>query len=369
MPVGELVIISAGVHVDIADDIPAGALLVNTPDVLKNFGKYQELIQAARPGFKMQDSGGYQIFLKENKAGIQMTFNDDEEFCMTSKKFNIGPRHVVDLARRIVPDIVVALDFPISKLTGDAEQRFEFFRKLPFNKRWALKTSELMIQRGLDTNKLFIPVQCYNVPQFEIFYRLIAGCAFGGMSMPVRNLKLNAILEFLLKMHEHGLTRVHLLGTTAAKTITLSAYMARHFFQWISLDSTTWRLAADNKKYLASADLRALNVGQKDPIDRSTVITCQCNWCRYYQNFGSIIDMESRLKSGFLYRHNFMATQRFARNAYVRAGSAASLVEFVDCNFHNRSIANETINVVRKAEQFIRNIGGTTDAGSRCMVV
>jgi tRNA-guanine family transglycosylase len=366
--VGRLVNISAGVHIDIADDIPVGALLVNTPDVLKNFTRYRELIQAARPSFRMLDSGGYQIFLKENKVGVHMTFDDDKEFCMTSKEFNIGPRHVVDVAERIAPDIVVALDFPIRKITGDSGQRFEFFKKLPFNRRWALKTSELMIQRGLDTDKLFIPIQCYNIPQFEIFCRLISGCVFGGMSMPVRNLKLNAILEFLLKMHEYRVTQVHLLGTTSAKAITLSAFMARHVFDWVSLDSATYRLAAGYGQYLASEDLRIINVGYKDPVDGNTRVTCRCPWCRRYRDFGAIIDFERRHKTGFLYRHNFVATENFARNAYANATSAAMLERFVRISFNNEGIANETIQAVREAEQFIGNISGTTGTGSRCVV-
>jgi tRNA-guanine family transglycosylase len=366
--VGRLVNISAGVHIDIADDIPVEALLVNTPDVLKNLNRYRELIQAARPSFKMLDSGGYQIFLKENKAGLQMTFNDDEEFCMTSKKFNIAPRHVVDAAALITPDIVVALDFPIRKLTGDSRQRAEFYMKLPFNRRWALRTSELMTQRGLDTNTLFIPVQCYDIRQFQIFYRCIRGCAFGGFSMPVRNLKLDEILQFLLQMHDWGITRVHLLGTTAAKTVALSAYMARHFFDWVSLDSATYRLAAGYGQYLASEDMRVIKVGHKDPVARTTQITCGCNWCRYYQDFGGIIDLERRHKAGFLYRHNFMAIDDFARNAYANATSAAMLERFVRISFNNEGVANETIQAVREAEQFIGNVSGTTGTGSRCVV-
>jgi len=146
--VNDFVIFPAGMSIDLADDIPLEALLVNTPDVLKNFRKYEELIQAARPSLKMLDSGGYQIFLKENKEGIHMTFNDDEEFCMTSERFNIGPRHVVDAAEQVNPDIAVALDFPIRKLTGYSGQRAEFYMKLPFNWRWALRTSEIMTQPG-----------------------------------------------------------------------------------------------------------------------------------------------------------------------------------------------------------------------------
>jgi queuine/archaeosine tRNA-ribosyltransferase len=186
--------------------------------------------------------------------------------------------------------------------------------------------------------------------------------------MPVRNLKLDKILEFLLKMHDWGISRVHLLGTTAAKTVTLSAYMARHYFRWLSLDSATYLLEASFGHYLAGEDLRALNVGNKAPIDRATQITCGCYWCRHYTTFGDIIDFERRHKSGFLYRHNFMAINNFARNAYANAVSAVMLEQFVRDNFRNQGVANETINAVRKAEQLITNVNGTTSA-EMCLVV
>jgi tRNA-guanine family transglycosylase len=344
------------------------AILVNAPDVLKNFNKYQQLIQVAGPRYTMLDSGGYQLYLQENKTGVRITFDEEEDFCMSPTRFNISPRHVVDVAARINPDIVVALDYPVRKLTGDSEQRAEFYKKLPFNMRWALRTSELMIQRGLDTNTLFIPVQCYDTRQFRIFYSCIQGCEFGGFSMPVRNLKLDKILEFLLRMHGWGVFRAHLLGTTSAKTLALSAFMARHLFDWVSLDSATYRLTAGYGQYLASEDLRIINVGHKDPVARTTPITCRCNWCRYYRTFGDIIDLERSHKSSFLYRHNLVTTFAFARNAYANAASAASLVQFISNNFKNRSIANETINAVREAEQVLFS-GSSTATGSSSQLV
>lgn len=351
----DFVIIPAAMDIDLAGDIPLEAILLNAPDVLNNFNKCRQLIQVARPRYRMLDSGGYQLYLRENKPGCHITFDEEDDFCMSSSRFNISPRHVLDAAHSINANIVVALDYPIRKLTGASEQRVEFYRKLPFNKRWALRTSELMSQRCHDTNMLFIPVQCYDVRQFEIFYYCVRECAFGGFSMPVRNLKLDNILEFLLKMHEWGISRVHLLGTTAAKTITLAAYMARHFFRWLSLDSATYRLAAGYGQYLAKEDLRVIRVGNKNPVDRTGQITCRCPWCRHYTEFGNIIDMEPSLKSGFLYRHNLTVTTNFARDAYANAVSAAMLGRFVTNNFNNRGVADETINAVKKAEYVIRN--------------
>ncbi|MGA2228943.1 MAG: hypothetical protein ABSH41_31285 [Syntrophobacteraceae bacterium] len=349
-----LVIMSAGMKADLVLGIPVESILVNVPDVEKSYETYHRLIDALKPQYRMLDSGGYQILTAEEE-GKRISFDEHKPLINSAGELNLTPNHVVEVAARINPDIVVAQDFPILKITGESGQRKEFFKKFPFNRKWAIRTSELMVQRGMDLNKLFMPVQCYTIQQFEIFHRHISGCAFGGMSMPVRNLKLNEVLRFWLKMYEYGITRVHLLGTTAAKAITLAAYMARqHFFEWVSLDSTTWMLAANNKQYLASEDLKGLRVGDEKLISPTRRKTCNCLWCSDFTDFAGIINMDSRSKSRFLARHNFMATQNFARNAYVRAGSAANLEEFINNNFTNDRIARETVSAIREAAQYRR---------------
>ena len=353
---GSLVIVSAGTTGDILSDVPAQSLLVNVPWVEKNYAAFQSLMRRANWKRTMLDSGGYQLFLAEHKAGFNPIFDERQPLSISPWSFNITPKHVVDVAERINPDIVMASDFPIRKLTGNDEQQKEFFRKLQFNREWAHRTSDLMIERGLDTTRLFIPVQCYTLSQFNIFRRLIHGCAFGGMSMPVRNLSLQDIYYFLLEMYDCGVTRIHLLGTTAAKIIALAAYMARHFFRWVSLDSTTWRSAADYGKYLASEDLRQLNVGRQAPINPRTLITCRCKWCRYYMDYGSIIDMDHVSKLSFLHRHNIMATDTFARTAYLNSTSAASLESFVNSRFRNQRFAQEIVKVVNEAERHLWTI-------------
>jgi tRNA-guanine family transglycosylase len=338
---------------DLVSDVPAQSLLVNVFDVAKNGVAFRRLMNRAGRVPLVLDSGGYQLYLAEGKDGFNPIFNPQLPLSKSARNFNLMPEHVVDVTAQVNPDIVMAQDFPIRKIQGALEQQREFYRKFPFNRDWALRTSQLMIQRGLDTNRLFIPIQCYTIEQFKIFYRCIRNCAFGGLSMPVRNLRLERILDFLLEMHDFGVRCVHVLGTSAAKTITLSAFMARHFFRWVSLDSTTWLMMADSGKYLDCNDLREIKVGQKDPISRTTALDCECTWCRRYIDFGNIIDMEPGFKTGFLYRHNFTVTEYFARNAYANAISAAMLEQFVQRNFSNIAIRNETISAIRKAERAI----------------
>jgi len=57
-----------------------------------------------------------------------------------------------------------------------------------------------------------MPIQCYSVEQFDRFMNLIRGTEFDGLSMPVRNLNLRGISDFLMRFHELGVRKVHLLG-------------------------------------------------------------------------------------------------------------------------------------------------------------
>ena len=243
-----LVLVAAGMKDDIVSDVPVGSLLVNVFSVAKNGVAFRRLMNRAGRIHLTLDSGGYQLYLAEGKDDFNPIFDPQLPLSQSAKNFNLTPEHVVDVAVNMNPnpDIVMGLDYPIRKIKGALEQQKEFYKKFLKNRDWALRTSELMIHRGLDTNKLFLPVQCYTIEQFKIFYHCIRNCAFGGLSMPVRNLKVERILDFMLHMYDWGVMRVHLLGTTAAKTLTLSAFMARHFFDWVSLDSTTWLMAAEN---------------------------------------------------------------------------------------------------------------------------
>ena len=66
----------------------------------------------------------------------------------------------------------MSLDFPIRKLEDPEDQEFEFNRKLGFNSRWAIETSELR-DKFCPEVKLFVPIQAYNLNQLHLFMKLI----------------------------------------------------------------------------------------------------------------------------------------------------------------------------------------------------
>ena len=158
--------------------------------------------------------------------------------CLGKDGLNLTPQHVVKAAQKINPDIMISLDFPIFTLSDQGEQEFEFRKKLGCNSSWAKETAELR-QIYCPSINLFVPVQCYTLKQFDMFYDYIKDINFDGFSMPVRNMDLKEIALFLIKFYQMGIRKVHLLGTFSFFTIALAAYMARHLFDWISLDATT----------------------------------------------------------------------------------------------------------------------------------
>ena len=186
---GRLVNFCAGATIDVlpAKRVPAMLLSVpqyaSTPDQIRTS---REMLAAAGTEERMLDSGGYQLWLAE-RNGICPTHDEGRPVTFTDKEANIGPRHVVEAAAAIKPTIVMALDYPIRTLSGASEQEHEFLGKLGFNLTWARETSRLR-EELCPAVKLFIPVQCYSLAQFDRFRELLGDTRFEGLSMPIRNL-------------------------------------------------------------------------------------------------------------------------------------------------------------------------------------
>jgi hypothetical protein len=111
-------------------------------------------------------------------------------------------------------------------------------KKLKFNVKWAVQTAKLREEYCPEVG-LFIPFQGYTLNHLDIFFRFIQEIHFDGISIPVRNLNLKDISLFLIRFYQMGIKRVHLLGTSSFYRMALCAYMARHYFEWVSLDSTS----------------------------------------------------------------------------------------------------------------------------------
>jgi len=358
---GSLEIFCAGASIDVLPAKKVKNILVNVFGngiSKKAIMDTKRMFTYAGTEIRFQDSGGYQIYRAEQE-NREMTFNPDLALIRSDKAINISPKHVVETACRLQPDIMIALDFPVRKISDRGEQEREFLRKLGFNMKWAIETASLRKKYCLNV-QLFIPIQCYDLDQFHLFHNSIKYMSYDGLSIPLRNLDLKEIALFLLRFHQLGVKQVHLLGSTSFFVMALSAFFARHFFEWVSLDSTTWRFMAEHQGYSNPYDLSWENIRDEVLVDENIPMICQCPFCEN-MTFTYIKNLPYADKVAFLRSHNFWVTEKAAEDLYANASNLLTfqrflrnrspktreIDEFVDCLSLIDFFKNEDIGVLK----------------------
>jgi hypothetical protein len=272
------------------------------------------------------DSGGFQLHEAE-KESKPMIFDWRLPIMNSNNRINISPAHVVETACRLEPHTMTSLDFPVLKMKDQTCREQEFLRKLGFNVKWAMATASLR-ERRCPKVKLLIPVQAYDLSQFNFFYTLIQHVSFDGLSMPLRNLNPPEVALFLLRFYQLGIQRVHLLGSSSFFNLAVAAFFARHFFQWVGTDSTTWRVAAEHNGYLNPNDLSVRGIGSDVLIDQSLPIICRCPFCEN-MTFTSIKNLPYSDKVALLRSHNFWVIEPVAQDLYKNATDLLSFEKFL----------------------------------------
>jgi len=326
---GKLVNFCAGTNAHILPAKKAPAILVNILNNAKNtkeMGETRFLFKYAQTKRSIVDSSGYQFAQGEIKNKI-ITYNSSKPALETKEHINLAPEHVIAAAADIKPTIVMALDFPIGPKSADYnEQEREFMTKLGFNSRWAKACSLLRGQYCPDV-KLFLPMQCYDLQQFDIFMDLIGDISFDGFSIPVRNFDIKGLALFLLKFFQTGKRETHILGTSEFFTIALAAYMARHFFDWVSFDATTWRRSAEDSIYLNRHDLTSEYIGRVN-IDERIKNDCECPFCKR-STFTTIKNTLQTERIRLLREHNFWVIEKATKDLYEHADTALGLKHYL----------------------------------------
>lgn len=276
-----------------------------TPGTIQNA---KALIQNQKPKYVMLDSGGYQLHIAEKK-GISMTFNPEEPLKVTEKHINLTPRHVVEGGIEMGAHSIVAPDFPIRKIKDRVEQEKEFRNKFPRNVQWAIETAalwkELCPHIGLS-----IPLQAYTLEQAEEFCQRIRHVEFSAMSLPVRNMTLPVLARFMLKIHKWGVRQVHILGSSSLPVISVCAYMSQRFFDRVSFDATTWRIAAQFGRFIDPYELSSKKLNK--PGSYNPHYRCHCAYCKG-QPLGKIAKMERKERMTLLMNHNHLAIHNLCR--------------------------------------------------------
>jgi len=324
---GKLEIFCAGVSINILPCRPLNNILVNVPhegSSSKTISDTLKMFQYAQCEHNYLDSGGYQIIVSE-LLGRQCTFDAAKPLHLSEWGVNIAPEHIINVATAMQPEIVSALDFPIRKFTDKNDQEKEFMGKLGYNITWARKTANLRRERCPHI-KLFIPVQTYDLEQFGEFFHYIQDLEFDGLSLPVRNLEAYEIALFLIAFSKLNIRMVHILGTSTLLTTALAAFMAKHYFSWISLDSTSWRLSAQYNHYINPFSLKSVDVSNNVIIDENIRINCQCPWCRG-KTFTYIRNLPHTEKISFLRSHNWWVINNAAKELYQYSDTVLTLKE------------------------------------------
>jgi queuine/archaeosine tRNA-ribosyltransferase len=312
--------------INVMDNAESEKAITRTRTILKNAGTETCML----------DSGGHQIHEAEEQ-NKEITFDPSLPIMKSEERINISPLHVVEAACKLQPTIMTALDFPLKRLSGRADQEQEFLRKLGFNMTWALQTAALKEKHCPDI-QLFIPVQCYTLDHFEIFKNSISGIRYDGLSLPFRSLKLQELAFFFLRFYQIGVRKVHILGTSSFFVIALAAFFARHFFEWVSFDSTTWRESALHEIYLNPNDLSPEHIGDEVLIDERFLMTCQCPFC-LNKTFTFIKNLPYAEKVDLLRNHNFCVIEKACEELFEEAGNLLSLEKYLK----NRSPKNKDI--------------------------
>jgi tRNA-guanine family transglycosylase len=358
-----LVFFCAGARLETLPTTKVRNILVNVVDSGINdraINNTKELFWRAGAKTIMCDSGGYQIRTAEKKQK-KMTFDPNLPLMRSKSMINISPDPVVEVVCKLQPQpaIMTALDYPIRELSKVPNPEQEFRRKLEFNIKWAWETA-LLREKHCPHIQLFIPVQCYNLDQFETFWNSIKGIRFDGLSLPIRNMKPSELAIFLLHFHQIGIRKVHILGSSSFFRIAIAAYFARHFFEWVSFDATTWRIAAEKRNYLNPDNLLAKHIGSKAVIDERLSMTCQCPFCTN-TTLTDVKNLPDKEKLHFLRNHNFWVTERLAQEMFEKAETWLTLegflrqrgrrtreiAELVHCLYMVELLKNEDINVLK----------------------
>jgi len=190
-----------------------------------------------------------------------------------------------------------------------------------------------------------IPVQAYNLEQLLEFFYYIGDLEFDGLSLPVRNLEAYEIALFLITFYKLNIHMVHILGTSKLLNTALAAFMARHYFEWVSMDSTSWRISSEQSNYVHPLNLKMVSVSDNVVIDQNISINCKCPWCNG-KTFTYIKNLPHREKGSFLRSHNWWVIEHAAKELYQYSDTVLTLKNHLLTRYPDTGAIEKLCNVL-----------------------
>jgi tRNA-guanine family transglycosylase len=284
--------------------------------------QFHQLVNITKPNLNYLDSGGFSI----------SKYEADDNIKASKILERLTTDTIMHTANIINATTVFALDIPLLGYKDPQKQNREFAFKSQLNLR--LARDALVKHRQIcPTKELFLPLQFYNLDQLLFFIDCLklppnsVGAAF-----PVRDMTIPDVVKAMYSLKSYGFKKIHLLGTSSAPFIMISSYMARHYFERVTTDSTTWMIAAQYLKYWEPGSMKAklLNGKKQITLERH----CNCTACQYF-NFNEYWKIPKTELVYALGYHNSAVLNQICKDILKHSGSITLLSKYVqDSGFH-----------------------------------
>jgi hypothetical protein len=306
------------------------------------------MMDEVKPKFRITDSGGFQLALILEKYEACKRHNDHngmrKQF-VTVEKFieKNTPVDVIKRAGKFDSDIVMGLDLPILNYSDHNSRWREFNGKFPVNLTWANKSIECWKKQS-SGSQLMLPLQCYNYDQLMIFLRGLYFDDFSGVALPTRNHTAGELAEMIRVISKQGIRRIHILGSSSLLVIAMMAFLTRNYLEWGSIDSSTWLMAANYRRYIDPITLRQ--------VDLSKMVIpsayCGCDFCkRWYNTFDAPRDFVCGLAT-----HNYLAIDGAVKRMHQVSTSVESLKGHLLAAFPKKADRDKIKELVISLERF-----------------
>lgn len=325
---GILINSCSGAGIDSLPSSSLTSLLYNVPGAIeseKTIRETKELIEASNAKIIIQDSGGFQVYVRR-RDGQPCVYVEDEAVYYKNA-LNLTPKNVIKSAEIFHPHIMMSIDNPIPEEKDPAKRHLVFLEHHGFNVRLTKEIAHLKKERGV-ASELFVPVQAYTLEECDMFLEDLGDTEYDGLSLPKRNHDPIEMAVFFLKFYHAGVRKAHLLGSTTFSRVAILAYFAHHFMDFISMDTTTWRTDGELSKWYIPFNFRDIRLLSDDRIDERLQNECECPWCRG-KSLTQIKNMAYSGQSNLLARHNYWCVEQAMREFQKNAASAKDLAEFL----------------------------------------
>ena len=126
--------------------------------------------------------------------------------------------------------------------------------------------------------------------------------------------------------------------------------MARHLFDWVSLDATSWRFAADHAEYFNLCDLSRENLKSNAIIGAEIANDCPCPYCGGL-SFNQIKKVPFKKRVALLRGHNWWAVDKAFLDLYENSTCLMQLERFLKNRSKRRGKVDDLCSTLSLVEE------------------